>query len=281
MIAPENPVRIRLMLETLVAIARDAGEVILDIYQSADLGTQRKGDGSPVTRADGAAEALIRARLAEAWPDIPVIAEEAVSAGRIPEVGTRFFLVDPLDGTAEFIRRSGEFTVNIALIEDGLPVAGVIYLPTTGEAFRGSSTGAAKAVLGEADADWTPIAARPVPRDGLVVIASRRSGGTAQAAYLAQLPVARTVRASSSLKLCRVAEGAADLYPRFGRTMAWDIAAGDAILRAAGGMVRTLDGQQLTYEPGRVAGGDLFANPDFTASGAFDPADLVSRGPAS
>lgn len=270
------------MLDTLVTIARDAGVVILEIYRGSDLGAERKGDGSPVTRADGAAEALILERLAMLWPDIPVIAEEAVSAGQVPVVGERFFLVDPLDGTAEFIRRSGEFTVNIALIENGKPVAGVIYLPTTGEVFRGDASGAAKARLDAPEEPvWTPIHVRAAPEAGLTVIASRRSGGAALEAYLANLPVAETARASSSLKLCRVAEGVADLYPRFGRTMAWDIAAGDAILRAAGGMVRTMDGRPFTYEPGRVAGDAAFANPDFVASGAFDPVDLVRSAPAS
>lgn len=270
------------MLEALVDIAREAGAVILEIYRRADLGAQSKADGSPVTLADAAAETVILDRLAAAWPDIPVIAEEAVSAGRVPAIGRRFFLVDPLDGTAEFIRRSGEFTVNIALVEDGRPVAGVVYIPTTGEVFRGDVTGAAKAWLGEGGMSvWMPIRARQAPRDGLTAITSRRSGGRALEAYLATLPVAETVRASSSLKLCRVAEGIADLYPRFGRTMAWDIAAGDAVLRAAGGMTRTLDGRPLSYEPGRVSGEGAFANPDFVASGAFDPADLVSGDRAS
>jgi len=266
------------MLDTLVTIARDAGAVILDIYRSADLGARRKDDGSSVTRADGAAEALILERLRTDWPEIPVVAEEAVSAGLTPDVGSQFFLVDPLDGTAEFIRRSGEFTVNIALIEHGRPAAGVIYLPTTGEVFRGGASGAFKAQLAADEAPaWSAIRARAAPEAGLTVITSRRSGGKALHAYLAALPVAETVRASSSLKLCRLAEGAADIYPRFGRTMAWDIAAGHAILSAAGGGVRTLDGRPLAYGPGRGVDGELFANPDFIASGAFDPADLVRR----
>lgn len=270
------------MLEQFAAIAVEAGEVILDVYGRADLGARAKADGSTVTEADAAAEAVILERLAEHWPDIPVIAEEAVSAGQIPEVGHRFFLVDPLDGTAEFVRHSGEFTVNIALVEDGAPVAGLVYLPTTGEIFRGDGHGAARAVrLDGALSPWEAIRARPAPEAGLTVIASRRSGGDRLAAYLDRFVVAETIRASSSLKLCRLAQGAADLYPRFGRTMAWDIAAGHAVLRAAGGEVWTLDGRPLSYEPGRVPGEDAFANPDFVASGAFDPCDLVRNGGAS
>jgi len=270
------------MLETLVALAIEAGDVILGIYGRADLGERAKADGSPVTEADAAAEAVILRGLAEHWPDIPVIAEEAVSAGLIPDIARRFFLVDPLDGTAEFVRRSGEFTVNIGLVEDGRPVVGVIYLPTTGEVFRGDAGGAARALrVGGVVSAWTPIHARPAPQAGLTVIASRRSVGTRTLAYLERMPVRETVRASSSLKLCRLAEGVADLYPRFGPTSAWDIAAGDAILRAAGGMVRTLDGSPLTYEPDRVPGAGRFTNPDFVASGAFDPMKLETGGAAS
>ena len=265
------------MLETLVAIALRAGEEILHIYESADLGERIKADGSPVTQADAAAEVIILEALARHWPDIPVVAEESVCAGEIPTVGVRFFLVDPLDGTAEFVQRSGEFTVNIALIEEGRPTVGVIYLPVTGEVFRGSPDGAERAdfVKGE-PLVWTKIRARGVPAQGLSVIASRRSRSVGLEDYLARLPVAETVRASSSLKLCRLAEGKADLYPRFGRTMAWDIAAGDAILRAAGGCVWTFDGEPLTYGPNRVPDDEMFANPYFVASGAFDPSDLVT-----
>ncbi|MBN8553464.1 MAG: 3'(2'),5'-bisphosphate nucleotidase CysQ [Caulobacterales bacterium] len=270
------------MLDHFAAIALEAGEVILEVYARADLGERAKADGSPVTEADAAAEAVILERLAEVWPDIPVIAEEAVCAGQVPEIRHRFFLVDPLDGTAEFVRRSGEFTVNIALVEDGRPTAGLVYLPTTGEIFRGDARGAARAVHARSGMSaWTAIRARSAPEAGLTVIASRRSGGDRLADYLDRFKVAETVRASSSLKLCRIAEGVADLYPRFGRTMAWDIAAGHAVLRAAGGEVWTLDGRPMSYEPDRVPGEDAFANPDFVASGAFDPADLVRDGGAS
>jgi len=270
------------MLDEFADMAIEAGEVILAIYARADLGERAKSDGSPVTEADAAAEAIILKGLAEHWPDIPVIAEEAVCAGHVPETGARFFLVDPLDGTAEFVRRSGEFTVNIALVEDGHPVAGLVYLPTTGEMFRGDALGAARSRVHDGElTDWVAIRARPAPAEGLTVMASRRSGGGAQLAYLERLQVAETVQASSSLKLCRIAEGVADLYPRFGPTMAWDIAAGHAVLAAAGGQVWTFDGQAMTYERGRVAGCDAFANPNFVASGAFDPVDLVRTGPSA
>lgn len=265
------------MLDTLVALAQDAADVILEIYQGADLGAQRKGDGSPVTAADGAAEALILAGLGRAFPDIPVIAEEAVSAGRIPEVAKRFFLVDPLDGTAEFIRRSGEFTVNIGLIEAGAPTVGVVLIPTTGEIFVGDARGARRGrPTTGGDMAWEAIHAVPAPAPGLRVIASRRSLNPETEAYLARFDVAETIRASSSLKLCRLAEGAADLYPRMAPTSAWDIAAGDAVLRAAGGMVRTLDGQPLIYGPNAHGRDSGFLNPYFVASGAFDP-DRIAR----
>ena len=263
------------MLDTLVSIAKDAGDVILEIYDRADLGAQTKGDGSPVTLADEAAEAVILKGLANAFPDIPVIAEEAVAAGEIPEIGSRFFLVDPLDGTKEFIKRNGEFTVNIALIEDGAPVSGVVYTPALGEIFAGDRSGARRAKLeGAGFVDWTAIHARTAPKGGLRVVASRSHAGGETEDYLNRFEIADLVSAGSSLKLCKVAAGEADLYPRLGRTMAWDIAAGHAVLRAAGGFVRTLDGATFSYEPNRVEGDSAFANPYFVASGAFDPADL-------
>lgn len=263
------------MLNRLVALACSASDVILEIYGRADTGARAKTDGSPVTEADARAEALILEGLAEHYSDIPVAAEESIAAGHRPECGDRFFLVDPLDGTREFIRRTGEFTVNIALVESGRPTVGVVVAPTTGVVYAADADGAKKAIYRDGElSSWTPIAARPAPPAGLKVVASRTSLNAETKAYLDTLPVAELVQASSSLKLCLLAEGSADLYPRMGCTMGWDIAAGDAILRAAGGMVRTFDGRLLTYEPGRVAGGEPFENPWFVASGAFDPADL-------
>ena len=235
------------------AIARDAGEAILRIYNTA-FEVRRKDDASPVTEADEAAEAVILAGLAKVSPDIPVIAEESVAAGHIPDVsGGRFWLVDPLDGTKEFINRNGEFTVNIALIEDGIPVLGVVYAPAIGRMFSGASHGAS--------GDGAPIAAKPVPEKGLTVIASRSHKDYKTEEFLKDFDVKELKAAGSSLKLCLIAAGEADMYPRLGRTMEWDIAAGHAVLRAAGGSVTTMEGAPFLYgKPG-------FENPFFVAWG--------------
>lgn len=247
------------LLEQLTPLMRDAGQVIMDIY-ATDFDVTKKGDESPVTQADQKAEAVILAGLAKIAPGIPVVAEEAVSAGNIPDVSDRFFLVDPLDGTKEFISRNGEFTVNIALIEHGKPVLGLVYAPAIGRMF----TGAAGAGAWVEDKDGKrAIQCRAVPAEGLTVVASRSHGDeTALDAFLGGRKVASRTNAGSSLKLCLVAAGEADLYPRLGRTMEWDIAAGDAVLRAAGGRVTVVaDGADLRYgKPG-------FDNPHFAASG--------------
>jgi 3'(2'), 5'-bisphosphate nucleotidase len=260
------------MIDHLVEIAEAAGDIILDIYGRDDVGAVRKEDGSPVTLADEAAEALILERLGALFPDLPVVAEEAAAAGNIPDVAERFFLVDPLDGTKEFVSRNGEFTVNIALIEQGRVTAGVVHAPALGTTYTGDADGARRRDRG---GDWEALVARKAPAAGLVVIASRSHAGADTDAYLGRFEIAERVAAGSSLKLCRVAEGAADLYPRLGRTMAWDIAAGHAVLEAAGGFVRVIDGAPFTYHPDRVEGDDSFANPWFIASGAFDPETLA------
>ena len=237
----------------LQAIARDAGEAILAIYNT-DFDVRRKDDASPVTEADEAAEAVILAGLARVSPDIPVIAEESVAAGHIPDVsGGRFWLVDPLDGTKEFINRNGEFTVNIALIEHGHPVIGVVYAPAIGRMFCGFAD--------SATGDGAPINANKVPDKGLTVIASRSHRDYKTEEFLKDFDVKELKSAGSSLKLCLIAAGEADMYPRLGRTMEWDIAAGHAVLRAAGGTVTTVDGAPFLYgKPG-------FENPFFIAWG--------------
>lgn len=262
------------MLDALIEIAKAAGDVILDLYARQDIGVSHKGDGSPVTLADAAAEAVILKALAEQFPDVPVISEEAAEAGACPTVGDRFFLVDPLDGTKEFISRNGEFTVNIALIEDGQPRVGVVYAPALGVIYAGEPEGARIGWANAAGAfvAWAALKAGSPPHEGLRVVASRSHMGPETSDYLARFAVADLVAAGSSLKLCKVAGGEADLYPRLGRTMAWDIAAGDAVLRAAGGMVRCMEGRPFSYHPSRVPGDTAFANPWFVASGAFDPA---------
>jgi 3'(2'), 5'-bisphosphate nucleotidase len=246
------------LMEQLVPLIRQAGDVIMAIY-ATDFDVTVKGDDSPVTAADQRAEAVILAGLKALTPDTPVVAEEAVAGGAVPEASERFWLVDPLDGTKEFISRNGEFTVNIGLIEHGRPVLGLVLAPALGRLFGGAvGLGAwLEDVSGR-----RPIACRAVPAEGLTVVASRSHGDeTALDAFLAGRKVAGRTNAGSSLKLCLVAAGEADLYPRLGRTMEWDIAAGHAVLRAAGGRVTTLSGADLGYgKPG-------FDNPHFAASG--------------
>lgn len=246
------------MLEELITLVRAAGRVVMDVY-ATDFNVRGKDDASPVTEADERAEAVILAGLARLTPDVPVVAEEAVAAGRIPAIGRRFWLVDPLDGTKEFIKRNGEFTVNVALVEDGKPVLGVVQAPAIGELYAGAE---GLGALIETAEGRRPIMCRTVPEVGLTVLASRSHGDAAALdTFLAGRKVASIAGAGSSLKLCRIAAGAADLYPRLGRTMEWDIAAGHAVLAAAGGAVETLDGAPLRYgKPG-------FDNPHFVARG--------------
>lgn len=245
-------------LAALVRITRDAGDLILDIYKT-DFAVRGKGDQSPVTEADERAEALIVPALQALAPGVPIVAEEAVAGGAVPEVGRLFWLVDPLDGTKEFISRNGEFTVNIALVADGVPVLGVVLAPALGRLYAGDRD---RGAWMEDAQGRRPIQVRAVPEAGLTVVASRSHGdATALDAFLAGRQVAALANAGSSLKLCLVASGEADLYPRLGRTMEWDIAAGHAVLLAAGGAVRDLSGQTLRYgKPG-------FDNPHFVAGG--------------
>ena len=246
----------------LVAVARKAGAVILDIY-NRDFETLRKADRSPVTEADTAAEAVILEALARLVPDVPVIAEEQCAKDGVPSAAPkRFFLVDPLDGTKEFIAKNGEFTVNIALIEDGEPVLGVVYIPATDTCYA-AVDGRAERRLGAGAPE--AIAARSTPAEGLVMAISRsHADGAVERAKARGFDVASTIVAGSSLKFCRIAEGVADLYPRFGTTMEWDTAAGQAVLEAAGGRVETVDGAPFRYgKPG-------FQNTHFIAYGRRD-----------
>lgn len=251
----------QLLLTGLAAIAREAGKVVMAVY-ATDFAVRGKNDASPVTEADEKAEAVITAGLERLAPGIPIVAEEAVAAGQVPQLADRFWLVDPLDGTKEFVNRNGEFTVNIALIESGSPVLGVVLAPALGSAghlYAGSRETGAWLDEGQGP---QPIRCRAVPAEGLTVVASRSHGDAAALdAFLGGRRVASTTNAGSSLKLCLVARGAADLYPRLGRTMEWDIAAGHAVLAAAGGQVCDLQGLPLRYgKPG-------LDNPHFVASG--------------
>lgn len=250
-------------MQQLIDLALAAGAEIMAIY-ATDFSAKAKGDLTPVTEADEAAEKLILAGLAKIAPSVPVISEEAASAGGFPKVSEKFFLVDPLDGTKEFISRNGEFTVNIALVEKGVPVAGVVLAPALKRIFWGEmGRGAAQGVAGgDAASDWRRLGVRPLPEDGAVVVASRSHRDAATEEYLKTVKVKSLCSAGSSLKFCLLAAAEADLYPRFGRTMEWDTAAGHAVLLAAGGRVRTVEGPDLTY--GKHARG--FDNPGFIAS---------------
>ena len=231
-----------------------------------DIDVSRKPDHSPVTEADRASEEVILRHLAKIAPNIPVVAEESVAAGSMPHIVDLFFLVDPLDGTREFISRNGEFTVNIALVEQGLPVAGVVLAPAIGRLFATDSEGAYQATLDTRDiAGSLPLAQQRElhcrgPRSSrLRAVASRSHRDNETDAYLARHNITDTISAGSSLKFCLLAAGEADVYPRFGPTMQWDTAAGHAVLRAAGGEVYRADGEILRY------GGSELRNPPFIA----------------
>jgi len=230
------------LLERMLDAASAAAEVILEVY-GEDFGHQLKDDLSPVTEADTRAEAVILARLAPTG--IPVLGEESVAAGRIPQLGRRFFVVDPLDGTKEFLKRNGEFTVNIALCEDGKPTLGVVLAPASGEIYWGGPDGAfAAAASGGQRGAERRIAVRT---DGPVhVVGSRSHAHPAMATLCAHMRVVKDLTVGSSLKFCLLARGDAQLYPRFGPTSEWDTAAGQAVLQAAGGVVIGLDGAPLT-----------------------------------
>jgi 3'(2'), 5'-bisphosphate nucleotidase len=228
-----------------------------------------KADSSPVTEADRASEKIILAGLREAFPDIPCVAEEEASAGILPPaLEGAFFLVDPLDGTKEFVNRRTDFTVNIALVRNSRPEIGVVFAPCSGRFFSGIP---GRAEVLEVTDDYT-IAGRRlivarVSTTPLAVVASRSHNTPETEAYIRSLGAAEIVSVGSSLKFCLLASAEADLYPRFGRTMEWDTAAGDAVLRAAGGMTRTLDGKPLTYGKRNQSDNEDFANPHFIATG--------------
>ena len=219
-----------------------AADAIMDVYLRGTI-AEEKADGSPVTEADQKAEAIILAMLAET--ELPVLAEESVAAGRIPELGGRYFVVEPLDGTKEFLKRNGEFTVNIAYCEGGRPVRGVVLAPATGQIYWGGPEGAfaGEVVDGEVTATRRLGVNHVAPPR---IVASRSHGHAALAELCAALEVAEDVSVGSSLKFCLLATGEAQLYPRFTPTSEWDTAAGQAVLQAAGGVVLDLDGVPLT-----------------------------------
>lgn len=252
------PLTLEKWLNGLCPLIRHAGGIVMSIY-ATDFVVEGKEDASPVTVADRLAEACIVEGLERLTPDVPVVAEEAVAAGSIPDVGSVFWLVDPLDGTREFVSRNGEFTVNIALVVDGVPVLGAVLVPARGLLYTG---GPGLGAWVDDGGTKRPIRVRSAPPSGLTVVASRSHGDAAALeSFLAGHTVSEVVAAGSSLKLCLVAEGRADVYPRLGRTMEWDIAAGQAVVTGAGGKVLILSGEPLAYgKPG-------FVNPHFAAWG--------------
>lgn len=237
-------------LDDIAALACTAGREIHRIWK-AGFTVDTKRDGSPVTIADRRAEEIILAGLARLAPDIPVIAEEEAAAGRVPAFGARFFLVDPLDGTKGFSegKKSG-FTVNIGLIVNGAPALGVVYAPATGELWAGEGDGAWACQCDPATAAETAArrAIRVAGRErDWRLVGSSTFDGPRFKAFAKAVGAVETVSESSSIKFCRLAEGGADIYPRFGPLSEWDVAAGHAVLRAAGGDVMRLDGAAIAY----------------------------------
>ncbi|NNK78395.1 MAG: 3'(2'),5'-bisphosphate nucleotidase CysQ [Litoreibacter sp.] len=238
------------LVEVFRKLALEAGDIIMDIYNADDFDIRVKSDDSPVTDADEAADAHILAGLTSAFPDTLVVTEE--HAASHSQSAERFIIVDPLDGTKEFVNRRGEFTVNIAYVENGVPVRGVVYAPAIGRLFYTDEAGRSVEEVGAFDVDVQgaikPVSVSEPNNDDLVVVASKSHRDAATDAYIGQYQVEDMTSAGSSLKFCLVAAGEADLYPRLGRTMEWDTAAGDAILRGAGGkMVRFDDLSTFKY----------------------------------
>ena len=250
------------MISEMRRLALRAGDEIMRIYGAEDFAVSTKPDASPVTEADEAADALISAGLRAAFPQIPLVTEE--QAATHGQSLSTFLIVDPLDGTKEFVQRRGDFTVNIAYVENGVPRFGVVYAPAKGRLFYTTAQGGSveeKGPFGEQPGEVVPIGVNSTPDNrALMVVASKSHRDAATDAYIARYGVRDMTSAGSSLKFCLVATGEADLYPRLGRTMEWDTAAGDAVLRGAGGeVVRFDDHSPLAYgKPG-------FDNPFFIA----------------
>lgn len=256
-------------VEYLVELADEAGLAIMAVYQCADLGVQQKEDLSPLTEADLAANVILCRGLAARWPEIPILTEEGANPFRAGENPQRYWAVDPLDGTREFIKRNGEFTVNIALVEQGVPVFGLVFAPVLDALYVGAQSQGARLRQGE---QWHELACAPVAAT-LRVVCSRSHLSPETMAWIERLhqPIERR-QIGSSLKFCLLAAGEADVYPRFGPTCIWDTAAGHGVLAAAGGRVVHSDGTPLTYaEPAKVL------NPDFVAWGNCENVPLTTR----
>ncbi len=258
------------LADRLLPAILSAGRLEMGYFRSA-MEVKHKADASPVTAADHEAEVLLHAALLRAAPDVPVVAEEAASAGQIPLIGGRFFLVDPLDGTRSFVSGNPDFTVNVALIENGRPTFGVVYAPAHGRIYAALGPDAAIEADVAADAEVSryrqlqsrPIRTRAPDLSCLTAVASRNHNNAETERMLTRFQVAERRNVGSSLKFCMLARGDADLYPRLGAINEWDTAAGHAVLQAAGGTVTSFDGAELGY--GNAAGG--FLHPDFIAWG--------------
>lgn len=250
------------LLDLMIAASLKAGDIIMDIY-SRPFDAIQKTDGSPVTVADTAAETAILDMLADTG--LACLAEESVSAGRIPELSGRYFVIDPLDGTKEFLNRNGEFTVNIALVDDHHPVMGVVYAPAINQLFTGGPDGAREFAVAESK----PVDGKPIHAHGATtmhIVGSRSHGREHMDELCHALGVEGDVTVGSSLKFCLVARGDAQLYPRLGPTCEWDTAAGQAVLEAAGGSVLAIEGAPLSYGKG----GGKFLNPYFAAASSLE-----------
>ena len=266
------------LAEALLPAVLAAGRLEMG-YFAGDVAVERKADRSPVTAADREAEAILVEALHAAAPGVPVVAEEASAGGRTPAAADVFFLVDPLDGTREFVARRPEFTINIGLVAHGRPVFGLVYSPASSDFFVTLAPGRAASARIAPDAPVSslaacalvPLATREPDPSCLVAIESRSTRNAATERFLEDLGVRRTLTSGSSVKFCVIARGDADLYPRLGETSEWDTAAGQAILEAAGGAVRTLDGAPLVY--GKAA--RAYTNPHFVAWGRAEIARPV------
>ncbi|MCR4287324.1 MAG: 3'(2'),5'-bisphosphate nucleotidase CysQ [Deltaproteobacteria bacterium] len=247
------------LLDEIKTLALKAGDAILEVYSSADFGTTFKEEGSPLTLADKASHSIITDGLSRISPGMPVLSEESEAAPyEVRKAWERFWLIDPLDGTKEFIKRNGEFTVNIALIAGNAPVMGVVYAPVLRVMYYASSgAGAFK----DTDGATARISASDYRGAMLKVVGSRSHGGEELSRFIERIGQAEFLSMGSSLKLCLVAEGAAHLYPRFGPTMEWDTAAAQCVVEEAGGTVTDLKGQRLCYNKKELK------NPFFMISG--------------
>jgi len=265
------------LLDALTGIASRAGDAIMRV-RMAGASVRTKADATPVTEADEAAEKIILDGLSRILPGITVVSEEAASQGSLPQIPATFILVDPLDGTREFIEGRDEFTVNIAIVRDGRPIAGVVGAPALNAIWRGAiGAGSERLILQpgagpEAARERTPLRTHPHREGPWRAMVSRSHLDRKTEEWLTRFPAISRMDCGSSVKFCRIAEGKADVYPRLGRTSEWDIAAGDAVLSAAGGVVLTPDGTPVQY--GQIARG--LKVPSFIAWG--DPADAERYG---